>query len=70
MSQHHFLIQYDTDTSSWEWDVETELAVMDGRTIYSQEEWIRPQDNKRLQTLDNEICEQLGSALATMNRRK
>lgn len=41
MTQHHFVIAYDTETKLWSWDTDQEELRFDDGTIYNQatEEW-------------------------------
>jgi hypothetical protein len=48
MSQHHFIIKFDSTTGEWSQDVESELARFDGETIYlpTDNRWVKPTTNK------------------------
>lgn len=71
MAQHNFIIEYDTVSSKWSWNTDTEQALMGGRTIYVPEvdEWVRPIHNTLLTTIDNELSEQVGSAINYLNTK-
>lgn len=67
MSQHHFIIKYDTEKKEWEWDVETEHARFPDGTIYDDENgW--NEVGKVYATLDNEACEELSKAVFYLNK--
>jgi hypothetical protein len=71
MSQHHFLIKYDTDVKEWSWDIETEMAVLPSSIYLPQEDmWAKPTYSKRIETLDNDLCEQVSYGLNYLNERK
>ena len=71
MSQHHYLIKYDSETKEWEWDIETEMAVLPESIYLPQEDMlVKPSINKRIETLDNDICERVSYGLHYLNERK
>lgn len=41
MTQHHFVIAYDTETKLWSWDTDQEELRFDDGTIYNEQtkEW-------------------------------
>ena len=41
MSKHHFLVMFDSETKTWEWDAETETAKFPDGTIWDdhKQEW-------------------------------
>lgn len=41
MSKHHFIVAFDSETKTWEWDAETETARFPEGTIWDEEkqEW-------------------------------
>lgn len=71
MAQHNFIIEYDTVTSEWSWNIDTEQAVMGGKTIYVPEVdmWYKPTHNKLLTDIDNTLADQVGSAMNYLNTK-
>lgn len=67
MSQHHFIVVYDTE-KGWEWDTESEEARF-GKSIYLPEsdEWVSSSHNDEIMDRDNEASDQLCQALRVMN---
>jgi hypothetical protein len=45
MSEHHFIIKFDTE-HGWAWDVATEQSVFTDGTIYVNGKWQNPNTNK------------------------
>ena len=47
MSQHHFILKFDSTAGEWSHDVESELLRFDGKTIYHPKEdrWVAPNTN-------------------------
>ena len=71
MSQHHFLVKYDTEAKTWECDIETEMAVLPKSIYLPQDDiWVKPSYNKRIETLDNDICERVSYGLHYLNEKE
>lgn len=72
MSEHHFVVKFDTDTRTWSWDTETESAVFNDGTIYLDGDWVHSGDvmEKYPNVYDlDEVCSTvLSSALELMNQ--
>ena len=47
MSQHRFILKFDSTAGEWSHDVESELLRFDGKTIYHPKEdrWVAPNTN-------------------------
>ena len=72
-SQHHFIIMYDTETKTWEWDTDTEEAVFtNGGAIFlpDEREWANSSHTEEINEMDNELSTQLGKAIALLNEQK
>ena len=71
MAQHNFIIEYDVMDKEWSWNTETEQAVFGGKTIYVPEihEWVSPSATQLLTNKDNELADEIGSALEYLNRK-
>ena len=65
MSQHHFIVVYDTERG-WSWDTETEEARFQG-TIFNDGEWVNSAHNQEIMDRDNEASDQLCQAIRVMN---
>lgn len=67
MSQHHFIVVYDTERG-WSWDTEVEEAHFDG-TIYLPQErkWVNSSHTEEINERDTEASDQLCQALRVMN---
>lgn len=67
MSQHHFIVVYDTELG-WSWDTEVEEARFSG-TIYLPEsnEWVGSMYDEQTNERDNEASDQLCQAIRVMN---
>jgi hypothetical protein len=72
MSEHHFLINYDTNTSEWGWSVETEIAHFQDGTIWLDDEkkWVKNNYRKDIQTLDDNLADDIGSAINRLNKKE
>ena len=72
MSEHHFLINYDTKTSEWGWSVETEMSHFQEGTIWLDDEqkWVKNKYSKDIQTLDDNLADELGSAIHLLNKKE
>lgn len=70
-SQHHFLIRYDTSNREWAWDIETEMSVLP-ESIYlpDDDKWVKPTYSKRIETMDNDLCERVGFGLHYLNEKR
>ena len=40
MSEHHFVVKFDTDTRTWSWDVDAEEVFTNGTIYLNNGEWI------------------------------
>jgi hypothetical protein len=70
MSQHHFLIKYDTSNKEWSWDIETEMTLLpDSIYLPEEDKWVKPNYNKRIETMDNDLCERVGYGLHYLNKK-
>lgn len=71
MSEHHFLIKYDTKSNAWDWSVETEMAHFPNGTIWLEDKelWTKNNYNKALQDIDDNLAESLGLAIHGLNKR-
>ena len=68
MTNHHFIIKYDSKTKEWDWDVETENAVFPDGAIYYNEKFIKPLYNPSVENLDNELSDKVGYAVRKLNQ--
>lgn len=69
MSQHHFIIQYDTHSKEWAWDIESEQARFTEGSIYADEKWVGNTYTESIQSIDNELAEDLGLVINQLNRK-
>jgi len=71
VSQHHFLIRYDSETKLWEWDIDTEMSVLP-QSVYLPESntWVKPTHSKRVEELDNNLCDRVGFGLNYLNTKQ
>ena len=67
MTQHSFVVTYDTETKKWDWDVDTEMTRFDTGTIWDGKDWHRSGDNPKLGEMDTDIGENLWRGLRFMN---
>jgi hypothetical protein len=68
MSQHHFVIEYDSKTSDWSWDIETEMAVFPNGAVYDEGEWVRPSHTPEITLIDNDISDTVGSIIHRLGK--
>lgn len=70
MSQHHFIITYDSD-KGWEWDLEAENARFPEGTTYINGQWYPPyklmNDQSYIYSRDEKAAQLLGEYLQLMN---
>jgi len=69
MSEHHFVIKYNSTTKEWEWDYDTEVSSFDGKAIFLEDkgEWVSSAHTDELSALDSELCDKLGYAIFGLN---
>ena len=68
MSQHHFIIHYNTDSKEWVWDIESEQARFTEGSIYADEKWVGNTYTEPIQSIDNVLAEDLGLIINQLNR--
>lgn len=68
MSQHHFVLQYDTKTSEWIWDTDTEESNFKG-CIYLDDldVWTNSSYSTEIYDMDNSLSDDLGKAINYLN---
>lgn len=75
MSQHHFIIQFDSKEGEFSWAVETEQAVFPDGAIYlpESERWVRSNINnldsetETASVIDNTASETIGHVVNLLN---
>jgi hypothetical protein len=69
MSQHHFVVMYDTETKQWDWFQELEEGAFPSGGVYSTElqEWLKPSASEHLMDMDTKASEQLGLGIRFLN---
>jgi hypothetical protein len=70
MSEHHFVITFDSVKKKWSWNVDTETSAFPEGTIYLNNKWVRSgtldQDGETY-NLDELASDVLGSVIQLMN---
>lgn len=71
MTQHHFVVMYDTNTKEWNHEAEVESANFPDGTIYNDEvqEWIH-YNKSSLEEFDEQLLTRLNNVLATLNKKE
>jgi hypothetical protein len=71
MSKHHFLVMFDSETKTWEWDAETETAKFPDGTIWDDEkqEWYSGYlGDGGYDPIDDKISEYFPTVIETLDR--
>lgn len=71
MSKHHFLVMFDSETKTWEWDAETESARFPDGTIWDEEknEWYSGYlGDGGYDPIDDKISEYFPTVIETLDR--
>ena len=71
MSKHHFLVMFDSETKTWEWDAETESAKFPDGTIWDDEkqEWYSGYlGDGGYDPIDDKISEYFPTVIETLDR--
>ena len=71
MSKHHFLVMFDSETKTWEWDAETETAKFPDGTIWDEEkqEWYSGYlGDGGYDPIDDKISEYFPTVIETLDR--
>ena len=71
MSKHHFLVMFDSETKTWEWDAETETARFPDGTIWDDEkqEWYSGYlGDGGYDPIDDKISEYFPTVIETLDR--
>lgn len=71
MTQHHFVVMYDTDTKEWNHEAEVESANFPDGTIYNDEvqEWIH-YNKSSLKDFDEDLLANLQHKLNELNTER
>jgi len=75
MSQHHFIVQFDSDTGEFTWDTEVEENLFKYGAIYLPEvdEWTKPNTNstdeaiRKASIIDNTVTNLIGNLTTLLN---
>ena len=69
MSEHHFIVKFDSVNKKWSWDVDTEVSAFPEGTIYLNNKWERSGDitETDIYNLDELASDVLGGAIQLMN---
>jgi len=71
MSNHHFIVMFDSETKTWEWDAETESARFPDGTIWDEvkQEWYSGYlGDGGYDPIDDKISEYFPKVIETLDR--
>lgn len=68
MSQHHFIIKYDTNTERWTWDTDQEERRFKGGSILLPDgSWVNSSDSPVINEIDESASNVLNAMLGLAN---
>jgi hypothetical protein len=71
MSEHHFVVKFDSVKKNWSWDIDTEVSAFPEGTIYLNNKWERSGNimdtDEKTYNLDELASGVLSSAIKLMN---
>lgn len=71
MSKHHFILMFDSESKTWEWDAETESAKFPDGTIWDEhkQEWYSGYlGDGGYDPIDDKIGEYFPTVIETLDR--